>query len=108
VAGTAADSAASGQDRGLQGTAEPDGITAEALRDTFPQWRTFPAAGSWRAMRGMTVAWDGPGSLLRRVITAPYPTRLAERLCLQEQLDGLDTTALAVAYRDMGLPGAVR
>jgi hypothetical protein len=108
MAGAAAGGAASRQDGGAAGAASPGGITAEGLRETFPQWRIFRSRGNWWAARGGLVRWEGPESLRRRVITAPDLAGLAERLCLQEHLDGLDEAALAAIYRDMSLPGPAR
>ena len=74
-------------------------ITADMLRATFPRWRIFSASGAWWATRGGIQEWGGPQSLLLRVISATDLTALAERLCVQEWLDGLDAEALAAVYR---------
>ena len=73
-------------------------LSVEGLREVFPQWRIFRAGGTWWAMRGGLQEWDGPRSLLLRVISAAGLLELAERLCLQEWLDGLDSEALAAVY----------
>jgi hypothetical protein len=74
-------------------------ITPEVLREMFPQWRIFPGDGAWWAVRGGWQAWSGPESLLLRAVTAPDLTALAEKLCIQEWLDGLDEETLAAIYR---------
>lgn len=97
------------RDVGVRDAASLGDITPEALRETFPQWRIFRhAGGTWWAARGGTVKWQGPESLLLRVVTAPDLTALADRLCLQEWLDSLDEAALTAVYRDMALPGPAR
>ena len=54
--------------------------------------------------------FTGPQSLIQLVLVARDAdlTALAEKLCLQEYLDGLDPEELAAVYRDMLLPEAVR
>jgi hypothetical protein len=84
---------------GLRDTASFGEITQEGLREVFPHWRIFVAGGTWWAVRGGWQSWTGPESLLLRALTAPDLTGLAERLCLQEWLDGLDSEALAAVYR---------
>jgi hypothetical protein len=79
-------------------------ITVGTLGATFPQWRIFGACGLWWATRDGLVSLDGPKSLLRRLISAPDLTALAEKLCLQEYLDRLDPQELAAVYRDVALP----
>ncbi len=74
-------------------------ITVEMLRQTFPQWRIFPSDGTWWAIRGGVQTWDGPRSLLLRSLTASDLMTLADRLCAQEWLDGLDDDALEAVYR---------
>jgi hypothetical protein len=74
-------------------------ITAEELRQTFPQWRIFPGDGQWWAVRGGIEKWEGPESLLLRAVTASDLTGLAERLCIQDWLDSLDADTLAEVYR---------
>jgi hypothetical protein len=63
-------------------------IEVGMLRETFPKWCIFGASGAWWATRGDLQVWSGPRSLLLRVISATDLTALAERLCLQEWLDG--------------------
>ena len=84
---------------GMNDVATLGEITAEGLRETFPRWRIFSTAGVWWAMRGGLQERYGPRSLLLRAISANDLTVLAERLCLQEWLDGLDDEALAAVYR---------
>ncbi len=80
------------------------GITVEELRAVFPRWRVFGRSGICWAVRGGLVAWDGPRSLIQHVHTAPDPIALAEKLCLQEYLDRLDSQELEAVWRDMALP----
>ena len=67
--------------------------------------RPSPAGGSSRAAeRGGHYAvasrrGTGPRSLLLRTLTAPDLMTLADRLCTQEWLDGLDDSALEAVYR---------
>jgi hypothetical protein len=82
-----------------------DGNTVSAVldvttvREAFPRWRIFGKGGQWWAIRGGQQHWTGPESLLCRVLTAEDLVRLAEKLCLQEWLDGLEAEALAAVYR---------
>jgi hypothetical protein len=73
-------------------------ITIEMIRRTFCQWRIFEQSGTWWATRGGPQAWNGPRALLLRIITAPDLMALADRLCTQEWLDGLDDEALEAVY----------
>lgn len=79
-------------------------ITVEELRAVFPQWHVFGRSGACWAMRGGFVAWNGPQSLIQHVHTAPDLIALAEKLCLQEYLDRLDSQELEAVWRDMALP----
>ena len=81
-------------------------ITIEMIRRTFGQWRVFEQDGTWWATRGGLQVWDGPRALLLRVITAPDLTALADRLCAQEWLDGLDDEALEAIYRGDAMESA--
>jgi hypothetical protein len=83
-------------------------ITSEMLRRTFPQWRVFEQGGAWWATRSGVQEWAGPRSLIQRVLVAADLAALAEKLCLQEYLDGLGPEELAAVYRDMLLPGTAR
>ena len=74
-------------------------ITVEMIRRTFHQWRVFEQDSTWWATRGGLQVWDGPQALLLRVITASDLTALADRLCVQDWLDGLDDEALEAVYR---------
>jgi hypothetical protein len=88
---------------GGHGDAGHGEITIEMLRQTFPRWRIFQTGGTWWAIRGGVQTWDGPRSLLLRSLTGPGLMTLAERLCRQEWLDGLDDDALETVYRgDVG------
>ena len=100
----AAGSPASGQDGAVRDVASLGEITPETLRKTFPQWRVFRVRGAWWATRGGLQQWNGPESLLLRVITAPNLIALAERLCLQEWLDNLDPAFLEAVWREADLP----
>jgi hypothetical protein len=102
-------STAGGQREAVMRSAASFGtLTPEGLRETFPQWRIFQLSSgvSWWATREGVQKWDGPESLLQRVIIAPDLTALAERLCLQEYLDGLSPEELAAVYRGVALPGS--
>ena len=81
-------------------------ITVEMISRTFRQWRVFEQDGTWWTTRGGLQVWDGPRSLLLRVITAPDLTVLADRLCAQEWLDGLDDEALDAVYRGDAIESA--
>ena len=89
---------------GMRDLANIGEITPTILRKTFPSWRVLCDLGAWWAIRGGQVAQHGPESLRRCVLTAPDLTALAEKLCLQQWLDGLDDDGLAAVYRDMMLP----
>jgi len=104
-AGTTPEASTVGRD---EESADAGKITAQALRESFPQWRIFWQAGQWWALRGGPVRLDGPESLLLRCITAVDLTGLAEKLCLQERLDRLDPQELAAVYEDKTLPRASR
>jgi hypothetical protein len=79
-------------------------VTVEMLRETFPQWHIFSQFGGWWATREGGQKFAGPQSLIRRVIVAADLTALAEKLCLQEWLDGLDMIALDAVWREMTVP----
>jgi hypothetical protein len=85
--GSAADGAASVRDGAgdLAGLGE---ITAGVLREVFPEWRIYANRDVWLAFRDGLQEKDGPRSLLMRALRASDLTGLAERLCLQEWLDG--------------------
>jgi hypothetical protein len=95
----AAGGAASGRDGGVLDVASLGEITAEMLREVFPQWWIFPGDGAWWAVRGGIQAKTGPESLLMRALTATDLALLADKLCLQEWLDGLDSAELEAVYR---------
>lgn len=74
------------------------------VRATFPGWRIFSSAGCWWAIRGGLEFFDGPKSLLRCTLSASTLVRLAEKLSLQEYLDGLTAEELADVYARASLP----
>jgi hypothetical protein len=76
-------------------------VTAEMLRDTFPQWHIFSQLGAWWATREGSQKFTGPQSLIRRVLVADSLAALGDKLCLQEWLDGLDPLALDQVWREM-------
>lgn len=80
-----------------------DKLDIESLRTTFPNWHLGGAPGYWLAFRGGLEAADGPRSLLRRCLSASTLEALAEKLCLQEHLDGLSDHELADLWRQVGL-----
>lgn len=84
---------------GARDAASSSEITAEELRETFPQWRIFQSGEIWWATRGGRQHWDGPESLLLRAIRASDLPGLAESLCMQHWLEGLDEQALAAVYK---------
>jgi|SRR5271165_2698499 len=88
--------AAGGGDRGIA----RGEITVEMLRQTFPGWRIFQSNGTWWAIRGGVQTWHGPRSLLLRSLAESDLLTLADRLCAQEWLDGLDDDALEAVYKD--------
>ena len=76
-------------------------ITAEMLRDSFPQWHVFSQFGAWWATREGSQRFTGPQSLIRCVLVAEALSALGDKLCLQEWLDGLDALALDQVWREM-------
>lgn len=79
-------------------------VTPGMLRATFPKWRVFESAGIWWAIRDGVSVPGGPRSLLRPVLGDRDLTALADKLCLQERLDGLDPAELEAVWRDVALP----
>ncbi len=73
-------------------------LDAEAVREAFPEWRIFETRGVWWAIRGGLQEWNGPASLLARVLSAGALDGLAEKLSLQEYLDHLTPAELAKVY----------
>lgn len=90
----------------VSGLARDGGIGLQELRETFEGWRIFSGDGAWWAIRGGAQPVTGPESLLLPCLTAPGLPGLAERLCLQEWLDGLDPEALATVYQGTMLRSA--
>jgi hypothetical protein len=74
------------------------------LRRTFPQWRITGTEGCWFAIRGGLEMQTGPRSLLRCVLSASTLVELAEKLSLQEYLDGLTAEELDEVWRRASLP----
>lgn len=74
-------------------------VMLEELRGMFPRWQIFAAEGSWWAVRGGSQQFTGPESLLLRALKAPDLDGLANRLCLQEWLDGLDAAGLEAVWK---------
>ncbi len=69
-------------------------LDLDMLRATFPSWHVGGSPGYWFAVRGGFTAHDGPRSLLRCHLSATSLLALAEKLCLQEYLDGLSDDEL--------------
>jgi hypothetical protein len=95
-------------DAAAEGMRDPGSLgklTPDVLRNTFPGWRIFQNLNAWWATRGGIQAWNGSRSLLQRALIGESLERLAEKLCLQEWLDGLGSEELLAVWRDMTLPG---
>ena len=100
------DAAEQGGQTGTRYAAGLGEIALDGLRATFPAWRIARHPAGWWAMREGTGRLDGPLSLIQHVHVAPDLTSLAERLCLQEYLDGLSAEELGAVWREMVLPAA--
>lgn len=74
------------------------------VRSTFPSWHITGAEGCWFAVRGGLEMHAGPRSLLRCLVSAPTLVGLAEKLSLQEYLDGLTAEELEEVWRRASLP----
>ena len=74
-----------------------------SVRAAFPGWHIGGSGGNWYAFRGGTVAPDGPRSLLRCYLRADSLSALAEKLCLQEYLDGLSDQELSEVWQQVSL-----
>lgn len=85
--------------RGPRDIASLGEITPAGLRTVFTGWRIFGADGAWWAIRGGRHSRVGPESMLLCALAASDLTGLAERLCIQEWLDGLSPDELAALYR---------
>lgn len=81
-----------------------DTIDAHMLREAFPQWRITGAGDCWFAFRGGLEMQAGPRSLLRCTLRASTLIELAEKLSLQEYLDGLAAEELEEVWRRASLP----
>jgi hypothetical protein len=68
------------------------------LRQPFPQWRVFEHDSTWWATRGGIQHWDGPRSLIHRVLSSADLTVLAGKLCAHEWLEGMNDDELAAVY----------
>lgn len=79
-------------------------LDLDMLRATFPSWSVGGSPGYWFAVRGGFTAHDGPRSLLRCHLNATSLLALAEKLCLQEYLDGLSDDELEDAWQWADLP----
>jgi hypothetical protein len=79
-------------------------LDLDMLRAVFPDWRIHGSLGYWFAVHGGFVALDGPRSLLHRYLSATTLLELAEKLCLQEYLDGLSDQELADVWQRIELP----
>lgn len=75
-------------------------VTADALRQTFAQWRVFEKDGTWLAFRGGAAQETGPRSLIQPVVRAVSPTGLAEQLSLQEWLRRMTDEELDAVWRE--------
>jgi hypothetical protein len=80
-----------------------DAPKQESLRVACPGWRIGGSSGNWHAFRSGISMMDGPRSLLRRHLHADTLLALAERLCLQEYLDGLSDQELAEVWQQVSL-----
>jgi hypothetical protein len=76
----------------------------DALRAVFPNWRINGSPCHWFAVRGGFVAHGGPRSLLHCYLSASTLLELAEKLGLQEYLDGLSDQELADVWHRIELP----
>jgi hypothetical protein len=92
------------QRRELSAVAAAEALDLESLRAACPGWHIGGSSGNWHAFRSGVSMLDGPWSLLRRHLHADTLLALAERLCLQDYLDGLSEQELAEVWQDVGLP----
>lgn len=83
-------------------------LDLDMLRAVFLAWRIGGSPGYWFAARGGIDAPGGPRSLLRRYLSASTLPELAERLCLQEYLDGLSDQELEDVCQRFELPHPTR
>ena len=70
----------------------------------LPRWRIFHASGAWWAIREGVAKFDGSQAMIQHAHTGPNLITFADKLCLQEHLDGLDPSELAEVWRAMTLP----
>jgi hypothetical protein len=78
-------------------------VNLTLLRSAFRSWHITGAEGCWFAFRGGLEMRTGPRSLLRCSLGASTLMELAERLCLQGYLDGLDEDELEKVWRRASL-----
>lgn len=90
--------------RELDDAAPVEAVDLESLHAACPSWRIAGSSGNWHAFRGGISMLDGPWSLLRRHLRADTLLALAERLCLQDYLDGLSYQELAEVWQQVSLP----
>jgi hypothetical protein len=74
------------------------------VRAAFPDWCVGGGPGRWFAVREGVEVRYGPRSLLRRYLNAPDLAQLAEKLGLQQHLDGLDAEELREVWERVTLP----
>ena len=79
-------------------------LDLDILRAAFPSWRIGGSLGFWYALRGGAIVAAGPRSLLRCYLSAGTLFALAEKLCLQDHLDGLSDQELADVWQRACLP----
>jgi hypothetical protein len=92
----------------LSAVAPAEALDLESLRVACPSWRVGGSSGNWHAFRSGISMMDGPWSLLRCHLHADTLLGLAERLCLQEYLDGLSEQELAEVWQRVELPESSR
>ena len=91
-------------ERDLSAVAPAEALDLESLRVACPGWHIGGSPGNWHAFRSGISMLDGPWSLLRRHLRADTLLALAERLCLQDYLDGLSYQELAEVWQQVSLP----
>ena len=90
--------------RELSAAAPTEAMDLESLRAACPGWHIGGSSGNWHAFRSGVHMLDGPWSLLRRHLHAETLPALAERLSLQDYLDGLNDRELAEVWQRVKLP----
>ena len=79
-------------------------ITGVMLSHAYPQWGVLEQDGTRWATRSLQ-EWTWPRSLTQRIVVAADLAAVAEKLCLQEYLHGLDPEELVTVHQDVLLPG---